>query len=318
MNIKRLTILLVAVAVSAGGAQAQNFFERLFGVTPSRPAPPAYEYQQPAPVRQRAPPPERLPYDDEPPARRTPAAPVQARATSIRAPADESVLNRELKQNGSNGSLRISRTASGAYRAEMTIVGRRSALSPETCAIKIGEGGGAALVSQARPEGAQRLQLADTTCPLQLDLLDEAVLVKGPGEVCVFEQANCQVDASGMWGPDATSLLARARDYEATRGSADKIVRENFKALTQRARPEAVRPIVAEQAAFSAEREQVCKSFAREGSHSFCNARYTEARALSLATRLGLTVTAANQSGEGRRRTRVIVENPDEDDPPPR
>ena len=65
-------------------------------------------------------------------------------------------------------------------------------------------------------------------------------------------------------------------------------MRENYKALTQRASRQGARPIVAEQAAFSSEREQVCRSYAREGAHGFCNARFSEARAVTLAARLGL------------------------------
>ena len=120
-------------------------------------------------------------------------------------------------------------------------------------------------MSQGRPEGVVRYQLQDATCPMTFDILDEAVLVKGPADICAFQEANCQTDPSGMWGPEPSQLLPKAREYEAARGAADKAVRENYKVLVQRARPEQVRPIVSEQAAFSSERETVCRSYAREG-----------------------------------------------------
>jgi hypothetical protein len=63
--------------------------------------------------------------------------------------------------------------------------------------------------------------------------------------------------------------------------------------LTHRAGPQGVRPIVSEQAAFSSDREQVCRSYAREGAHGFCHARFGEARALALAARLGLNASSA-------------------------
>ena len=290
----RLPFLAVALLLVAPQAHAQGFFERLFGIVPSRPAPPPQ--QVPAP---RAPDP-LDPGEDQP--RRTAPAPQPARPTAIRVPSDDAVVGRELKQNGSNGSLRIERTARGDLRARLTVLGRRAAQSVETCRIPIGGPDGAPLVSQGRPDGVSRYQLQDPTCPLQIDVLDEAVLVKGPPEACVFAALSCQADAGGLWGPEPAQLVGRARDYEQARGSADKAVRDNYKVMVQRARPEGVRPIVAEQAAFSSDREMLCRTYAREGSHSFCNSRFTEARAISLATKLGVTTTASTAPSETRRR----------------
>jgi hypothetical protein len=306
----RLPILVLALTLVGGGAHAQGFFERLFGLVPSRPEPP--------PVYRRAPPPpapgepiDGLPPGEDPSARRS-SAPVQARPVAIKAPSEESVLGRELKQNGSTGSMRIERSGAADYRIRMTLLGRKAADSPETCSVTLGGSAPLPLVSQGRPEGALRLQLQEPSCPLQIDLLDEAVLVKGSGEVCVFQVAGCQADPSGMWGPDAASLVPRARDFEMIRASADKAARDNYKVMTQRAKPEAVRPIVAEQAAFSADREQVCKSYAREAVHGFCNARFSEGRALSLATRLGIATTASAQVSDAprSRRTRALADDP--------
>ena len=52
-----------------------------------------------------------------------------------------------------------------------------------------------------------------------------------------------------------------------------------------------MRPVVAEQAAFSADRETMCRSYRREAAHGFCNARFTEGRAVVLAARLGVLPT---------------------------
>lgn len=278
-----LTAILLA---SSGGAQAQNFFERLFGLTPSRPAPPPVTYQNVPPPQPGA----GFPGDEEP---KRPAAPLpQARPTALRVPTEDSVVGRELKQNGSSGSLRIERTARSDLRARITLVGRRSATSVETCSVTLGGSEGVALTSQGRPDGLSRYQAEDPTCPLQVSILDESVLVKGPDNACLFQAANCLVDPGGLWGPEPGQLIQRARDYESTRASADKAVRDNYRVMAQRARPESVRPIVAEQAAFSSDREVLCRGYAREGSHSFCNARYSEGRAIALAQRLGITVAS--------------------------
>lgn len=288
-----LSAAMAALLLATGGAQAQGFFERLFGITPS--PPPAS-----APS---APPPSSAPSDDAP--KRTAPPPQPARPVAMRAPNEDAVIGRELKQHGSNGSLRLERAGRGDVRLKMTVVGRRSQQSVEICQVAVGGPDGVPLVSQGRPEGAPRYTLSDAGCPLQIDVLDEAVVVKGPTEICVFTAPACQADPSGLWGPEPAQLLGRAKDYEQARGAADKAVRDNYKVLVQRANPQGVRPIVAEQAAFSSDREMVCRSYAREGSHSFCNARMTEHRALALATRLGVsTQTAANQPNPELRRRR--------------
>lgn len=290
----RLPAVLALLLLTGSGAQAQNIFELLFGSAPQKPAAPFNA----------APPP--LPQEDAGPRKPAPTpVPVVARPVAVKAPSEDAILGRELKQNGTNGSLKIERAGRGDLKVRLTLAGRRSAQSVETCAIPLGGSEGLPLVSQGRPEGAARYQVAEPTCPLQIDILDDAVLVKGPSEICVFAGASCQVDPSGLWGPEPAQLFSRSRDFEQTRASADKAVRDNYKVLAQRANPQTVRPIVAEQAAFSSDREMVCRSYAREGSHSFCNARVTEARALSLATRLGVsTVTAANAPAPEVRRRR--------------
>ena len=103
-----------------------------------------------------------------------------------------------------------------------------------------------------------------------------------------------------MWGPDPASLLPKAREIEEARGPADQAVRENYKALAHKVGPQAMRPVVAEQAAFSADRETLCRSYRREGAHGFCNARFTEGRAVVLAARLGILPTpeAAPQAAQ--------------------
>lgn len=279
----RLPLILVAATLgTAQAAQAQNFFERLFGIAPRAPEPAA-----PAPAAPEAP-------AAEAPKPRAPAAPVQARPVSLRVPTEDGIIGRELKQNGSSGSLKIERAGGSDLRARMTLIGRRGQ-SVESCSVQL-EG---KLASEGRVEGLNRYKLDEAGCTFSLDVFDDAVLVKGSGEACQFSAANCQADPAGLWGPDPGTLIPKAREYESARASADKAVRDNYKALVQRARPEGVRPIVAEQAAFSSDREITCRSYAREPQHSFCDARYSEGRAIMLAQRLGVAVASASQPGPG-------------------
>ena len=68
----------------------------------------------------------------------------------------------------------------------------------------------------------------------------------------------------GLWGPAGATLIPRAGEFDTARGVADKAVCDNDKLMTQRARREDVRPIVSEQAAFSADREQLCRMLATD------------------------------------------------------
>jgi hypothetical protein len=103
-----------------------------------------------------------------------------------------------------------------------------------------------------------------------------------------------------MWGPEPNGLLSRARDLEQARGlPIGRCARTTRRSPSARSRRGAA--IVSEQAAFSSEREQICRSYAREPGHGFCNTRFTEARGLLLVARLGLNA-APEATAEGRPR----------------
>ena len=304
MNFRRLPILAAVLAAIlatfagfAGEASAQGFFERLFGL---RPAPPAYP---PQPVPQRGPfgpPPGPMPgqgpasvpgvpgADGEPglgPI--APAPPAPPKPIVLKAPTEDGVVGRELKLNGGGGSLKIER-AGRDLRAQITLAGTKISDPTESCSVQLGEGQPLALASQGRVDGLPRYAAPAPACPIVFDVLDGAVIVTAPAEACTFQEADCKAEPLGMWGPEPTSLLPKAREIEEARGTADKAVRENYKALAHKVGPQSMRPVVAEQAAFSADRETMCRSYRREGAHGFCNARFTEGRAVVLAARLGI------------------------------
>jgi hypothetical protein len=284
MRAARLPILFCALACLPLEARAQGFFERLFGVPPPRqaPVPPAPIPQGPGPFAP-APP----PFEGEAPGGRPqPSGPPPPKPIVLKPVSEDSVLSRDLRLNGNQGSLRIERAASG-LTARATFQGTVLGRPEESCSVRVGEGEPIPLTSQGRPDGVPRYEAAIPACPITFDVFEGAVLATG-SSVCTFEAASCRIEPQGLWGPEPSSLIAQAKTLEQARGQADRAVRENYRALTQRAKPNEVRPIVTEQAAFSSEREQLCQNYAREGAHGFCNARFSEARALSLASRLGL------------------------------
>jgi hypothetical protein len=137
-----------------------------------------------------------------------------------------------------------------------------------------------------RPNGVPRFRIDIPACPLDVDLLDGAVLVSG-ADACPFPEGNCRIDARGLWGPGAGTLESQLRAIESDRASADRAVRENFKALLARTKDRnAVKAVAAEQAGFTSEREMVCRDYARESVHGFCSARFTELRSAELAARV--------------------------------
>lgn len=218
-----------------------------------------------------------------------PAQPAATRPVLPKNPAEESILNRDLRLNGGMGSLRVERAGKTELRARIAIEGTRPSRPGEVCTVK--PEAPVPLAPRGRVDGLARYEIGVPGCAVSADLLDGALWVRG-AEICTVEAADCRIDPRGLWGPEPAQLAAQARAIEGDRGQADRAVRENYKALSQRARPQDVRAVVTEQAAFSSEREMACRSYARESAHGFCNARFTEARAAQLAARLGLNTAA--------------------------
>ena len=306
---------LALAALMPGQASAQNFFEELFGIgraakppVPPRGVPTGPPANAPIPGTP-------LPDDPVASAPEAPRPVVPSRPVVLKAPSEDGVVSQELMLNGLTGNLKLERSGSG-LSARITLPGTKVSQPTEACKVPLGGGGPVALTAEGRPEGVPRYEAAAAECPLRFDVTEGGVLVSslGPTPVCTFSAQDCATTPVGLWGPAAASLIPRSSEFDSARGVADKAVRENYKLMTQRARREDVRPIVTEQAAFSSDREQLCRTYAREGAHGFCHLRVTENRALALATRLGVNVTAATTpSATPRPRRKPPVEgmNPD-------
>ncbi|KQP96005.1 hypothetical protein [Methylobacterium sp. Leaf117] len=313
MRLTRVLLLLPVLALMPQPTSAQSFFEELFGIgrAAKPPVPP-----RGVPTAPGAPPPG-APGEAPPPAADIPRAPPAPRQPVVlKAPSEESVMGQDLQLNGLNGSLKLEK-AGGGTTARITLPGNKISQPVETCKVPLNGGAPIAVSSEGRPEGVSRFEITGGECPLRFEVLDGAVLVRSlSGPNCTFAADDCATTPNGLWGPAAATLLPRAGEFEAARGGADRAVRENYKLMSQRLRGSDLRPVVTEQAAFSSDREQMCRTYAREGTHGFCNLRFTEARALALATRLGVTIGTAAPSASAapprpRRKPPVEGMNPD-------
>jgi hypothetical protein len=216
-----------------------------------------------------------------------PAAPRPPSMPPIKVAGEDAILGRVLRHNGGAGEAVFEKSGAG-YGLKLTADGFQSGNLVEPCAVSFGETP-VPVTALGRPAGVPRYRLEASVCPIVFDVLDGAVLVVEPTQPCVVEAAACRIDPRGLWGPDARTLAARAKEIEAARGTAERAVREGYRVLTARADAVEQRAIAREQAGFSAERELVCRSYQREGQYGFCGARLTEARAASIRARLGLS-----------------------------
>jgi hypothetical protein len=199
---------------------------------------------------------------------------------------EESVVGKTLLLNGARGKLQIERKDKSSLQATMIAVGEKISDPSQACGVDLGGGRPLDLAPAGRPEGVIRLSLDAPSCPLTLDVLDGAVLVRGAEAACTFKDADCRVEARGLWGPAPTAFEGQ-KWIESDRSRADKAVRENFKALIHRTQgKQEIKAVAAEQAGFTSERETVCRDYAREAAHGYCASRYTELRAAGLAARL--------------------------------
>lgn len=219
-----------------------------------------------------------------PAAGQPPGTPRPAALPPARAVADDAIVGQAMLHQGASGRVVMERRA-GGYALKFSAEGFQINNLLEPCGVSFGEQA-VPLESLGRPAGLPRFKLQSSVCPIVFDVLNNAMLVIEPQAPCVIEAAQCRLTPRGLWGPDARGLVALARDIEKERARAEAQVRDGFRQLTSNGSVEEQRSVAREQAGFSSEREQICRDFAREATHSFCAAKVTEARAASVRARL--------------------------------
>lgn len=191
------------------------------------------------------------------------------------------LLGKPIMQNGFRGRMTLGRDKNGIV-AKVVLAGEKISKPNEACGID--PGGTESIALKPLPStGAPLFEAQAEGCPFTLAVLDDAVIVTGPAQACVFQSADCRVDPRGLWGPAPQALEPRAGDFEKERPRADRAVRETYKEkMTDASGKAEIKAIAAEQAGFSAAREMTCRNYARETVHGFCALRYTEFRAVTL------------------------------------
>ena len=284
---RRLALAAGATLLASVGAQAQF-------AMPGAVAPPTLAPANPPPAAE-------------------PAAPTRRQERARRRAgggggqgAEAAIIERTLSLNGSQSRLELERRDGKLVAGKLQLVGVASDGSGKACRVDLAAAGPIEAKDLGKETGLTRYELPAPDCAMSFSALNGAVLMKGPGQVCVFAKEACRSDVTGMWGPPAASLARSARDIEKARGHAENQVRAHYKTLIGRAGGhDAVKVVAREQAGFTSEREMACGGYDSEVQHGFCHARFTEARAAELASRLGGSAKAeAEQPRREKRRAK--------------
>jgi hypothetical protein len=209
--------------------------------------------------------------------------------TAAKPPSLDSIAEKPFSLAGARGSLQIEKSGADLRVSRLTAVGDKISRPNQTCEVAMGADGPIGLKPLGSPDGVQRFELESSVCPLQFDVLNGALRAKSPGGACAFTEADCRVDASGLWGPSGGSFSeAQIKSIEKERGSLENAVRAHFRTLLAKYKKDkpAEQAAIKEQAGFSAERAQVCRDYDREELVGFCALRLTEARDFRLQARL--------------------------------
>ena len=197
-----------------------------------------------------------------------------------------SVVDRPLLLNGTDGQLQMSyvEKKKGLKIDKFTLLGEVVSNPGQKCQIDIVADAPIEAKSQGAPEGLTRYSVDIPACPLTFDLLDGAVLVPPQPTACVFQAADCQAIPSGLWGPAGASLDADVKAIAHERSRAESSIATSLKILQKRDKA-GVAALAQEQSDFAAQRDDLCRGYADEAKHGFCDAELSLARAIKLHKR---------------------------------
>jgi len=213
----------------------------------------------------------------------------KAQFTAAKPPSVETVLGKTFSLHGSHGALEIEKSGANLRVARLVLTGDKISHPNLACEISMSGAEPLELRPLGASDGVERFELQSSACPLTMDVLSGALRVSSPKGACLFEQADCRVDPTGLWGPagDGFSEI-QVKSIERERSSLEKSTRAHFRILLNKYKKDkaAAQAAVIEQAAFSANRAQTCRDYDREETHGFCALRLTEARDYLLQSRI--------------------------------
>jgi hypothetical protein len=283
----RLVASILAFGLLVGVAQAQL----------------SLPFLTPTPAPAAAPPAAAAPTDLGGPA--SPAKPKRrahraAAPASTPAAADSgSAFGRTLKLNGRNGELKLERGDDGALHiVKYALLGEVVSNPSQPCHIDIIADKPIEAVSKGEPDGLPRYSADIPACPLAFDVVSDGVLVAPQTNACVFTVADCQASPSGLWGPEAAELDAKA--VSKARAAADRSIQDSLRIMEKRDK-DAAAALAREQNDFAAERDDTCREYAGETRLGFCASRLAQSRAALLARRAA-EGPAPHEAAAGRKR----------------
>eukprot|EP01037_Dinobryon_pediforme_P002555 gene2559-2594_t len=189
--------------------------------------------------------------------------------TASKIAGEDAVIGRPLHLNGSHGLIEINKTGDHLSLTKLTLAGNMISRPGDVCQIEVLAGAPAPLVAAGKPNGVLRYENNMPACSFSLDILPGAVVLKSTENICRFVAADCNIRPDGMWGPAPSAINAEqaSSDVRALT-SAETAVRASFRDLMERQKDRnTIRGLAHEQAAFSSEREEMCRDYAREDQH---------------------------------------------------
>jgi len=207
-------------------------------------------------------------------------------AATYAPPSAATVIGRALLLNGANGLLQFSGQADALRIDRLTMLGEVISDSTQQCRIDVGGGATIETKSLGRPDGLLRFEADIPACPFEFDILDGSVLVPVQLQSCIFKDADCQANPSGLWGPDGARIVMDVKAMEQARARAEAAMAANYRALDARLKDRAKADDLArEQNRFLSDRDDICRAYSHENMYNFCAIRLTEARAAFLKAR---------------------------------
>ena len=226
------------------------------------------------------------------------AAPVSAPAVAAADPA--SAIGRTLKLNGRNGELRLERGDDGSLRiVKYALLGEVVSSPSQPCRIDIVADKPIEAVAKGEPDGLPRYSADIPACPLAFDVVSDGVLVAPQTNACAFAAADCQASPSGLWGPEAAELDAKA--VSKARAAADRSIQDSLRVMEKRDK-DAAASLAREQNDFAAERDDTCRDYAGETRLGFCASRLAQSRAALLSRRAADAGPAPREAAAGHKR----------------